>query len=415
MSTSFFKTAGLYAVASVVNGALPFLLLPVLTRYMSPTDYALTVMFTTAAAFLLPVAGLNLHGAVNVRYFLKTEHPFSRYVATCCAIVAVAGLMVVALVFAAQSLLTELTGLPPAWLAVAALFAVGQGFVQIRLVCWQAAQTPIPYVVFQLGIAVLTTLLTVLLVIPLGAGWQGRTGAQFVVMALFALLALLLLKRQELLPLRFDRGDARDALLYGLPLIPHGVGALLIAMSDRVIVASKLGLHEAGVYSAGMQIGLITSLLAEAFNRAYNPWLYGRLAQDNLEVRRGVVRFTYLYFGAALIVGLAIGLAAPVFATFLISPTYGDASGNAFWISLGGSFQGMYYMVGLLIAYARKTHWLALVTIVGGLVNVPLTLWLLEAHGAVGAAQAYAIIQGLFFLATWLLSMRVYPMPWFRR
>ncbi|HEY5754766.1 MAG TPA: lipopolysaccharide biosynthesis protein [Steroidobacter sp.] len=414
VSASFLKSAGLYAAASVVNGALPFLLLPVLTRYMSPTDYALTVMFTTTAAFLLPVAGVNLHGAVNVRYFQDTGQPFSRYISTCCIIVAVSTLTVLAMVLAAHSLLTELTGLPATWLAIATLFAAGQALVQVRLVCWQAAETPLPYVAFQLGTAVLTTLMTVLLVVLLGAGWQGRTSAQFAVMLAFATLGLLLLKRQKLLPRQFDRHDARDALAYGLPLIPHSIGALLIAMSDRVIVASKLGLHEAGVYAAGMQVGLITSLLGEAFNRAYGPWLYGQLAQDDLEVRRGVVRFTYLYFGAALFVGIAIGLTAPIFATFLISPTYGDASGYAFWISLGGAFQGMYYMVGLLIAFARKTHWLALVTIVGGLVNVPLTLLLLETNGAIGAAQSYAIIQGLFFLATWLLSTWVYPMPWLR-
>lgn len=415
MRASFFKTAGLYAAASVVNGALPFLLLPVLTRHMTPADYALTVMFTTAAAFLLPVAGLNLHGAVNVRYFQKTAEPLSRYISTCCIIVAVSTLVVLLAVLAAQSLLIPLTGLPVAWLAVAALFAAGQAFVQVRLVCWQAAETPVPYVAFQLGLAVLTTLATVLLVVPLEAGWRGRTGAQFVVMMAFAAFALLLLRRQKLLPLQFNRQDARDALAYGLPLIPHSVGALLIAMSDRVIVTAKLGLHEAGVYAAGMQVGLITALLGEAFNRAYNPWLYGRLAQDDLEVRRGVVRLTYLYFGAALFLGLVIGVAAPIFATVLVSPSYGDASGYAFWISLGGAFQGMYYMVGLLIAYARKTHWLALVTIAGGLANVPLTLLLLESNGAIGAAQSYAIIQGLFFLATWLLSMYVYPMPWFRR
>lgn len=414
MHASFFKTAGLYAGASVVNGVLPFLLLPILTRYMLPADYALTVMFTTVSAFLLPLAGLSLHGAVNVRYFQKTDEPLSRYISTCCVIVAVSTLVTVLAVLAARSLLMQMTGLPASWLAMAAIFAGSQAFVQLRLVCWQAARKPLPYVAFQLGIALLITLFTILLVVPLAAGWQGRTGAQLVVTFVFAALALGLLRRQNLLYVQFDRNDARDALAYGVPLIPHIVGSLLIVMSDRVIVASKLGLHDAGIYAAGMQVGLITSLLAEAFNRAYNPWLFERLAEDQLEVRRAVVKFTYVYFVAALLTGVAIGLGAPMFATLLISPSYGDTSGYAFWISLGGAFQGMYFMVGLLIAYARKTHWLALVTIVGGLLNVPLTLALLEINGALGAAQSFAIIQGLFFLATWLLSMYVYPMPWFR-
>jgi hypothetical protein len=31
-----------------------------------------------------------------------------------------------------------------------------------------------------------------------------------------------------------------------------------------------------------------------------------------------------------------------------------------------------------------------------------------------GAAQAYAITQGLMFFATWALAQKVHPMPWLR-
>jgi len=410
---SLFKAAGLYAAASIINGVLPFALLPILTRFMPPAEFALTVMFTTFATFANAFTGLNLHGAVNVRFFAQTDASLVRYVSTCC-VVMLAGTALTAIVtLVAHPVFSSLVGLPLPWLLAAVAFSASQGFIQLRLVCWQAANAAVPYVTFQLALAFVTAGLSIVLVVAFARGWYGRVEAQVAVIVVFAAAAVGLLARDGLLRATFDRPAALDALAYGVPLIPHSIGALLIAMSDRVLVASALGLHEAGIYAAGMQVGLITSLLADAFNRAYNPWLYSRLALRDHAVRVEIVRFSYQYFLVALIVGIAIGLAAPLIAALLIDAQYAEAARYSFWISVGGAFQGMYYMVGLLIAYARKTHWLAIVTVTGGLLNVPLTLGLIDVNGALGAAQAYAITQALFFAATWMLSARFFPMPWF--
>jgi Na+-driven multidrug efflux pump len=82
------------------------------------------------------------------------------------------------------------------------------------------------------------------------------------------------------------------------------------------------------------------------------------------------------------------------------------------WLALGFLFSAMYYMVTNYIFYTRRTAWLAGITFLTAAINIPLTYFLILTSGAVGAAQATAISLGLSFLFTWLVSQRVYPMPW---
>ena len=59
----------IYACAFAVAGATPFLLLPVLTRHLSPAQFGEVTSFLMVTALLGNLAGLSAHGFVTVRYF----------------------------------------------------------------------------------------------------------------------------------------------------------------------------------------------------------------------------------------------------------------------------------------------------------------------------------------------------------
>ena len=64
------------------------------------------------------------------------------------------------------------------------------------------------------------------------------------------------------------------------------------------------------------------------------------------------------------------------------------------------------------IFYAYKSHILAIITFVVGILNVPITFYLVKLNGEVGAAQGFLIVNILSFLFTWVISAKVYPMNW---
>lgn len=58
-----------YFGASVFSTAVPFLLLPVLTRVLTPEDCGIVAMFIAVSAVMASLSGLSVHGAIAVRYF----------------------------------------------------------------------------------------------------------------------------------------------------------------------------------------------------------------------------------------------------------------------------------------------------------------------------------------------------------
>src|SRR5262245_38776592 len=66
----------LYALAYLFNRGVSFLLLPLYTRHLTPTDYGILAFCSSFSAVLALVLAFGLSGAVNLSYFKLTaaEH-----------------------------------------------------------------------------------------------------------------------------------------------------------------------------------------------------------------------------------------------------------------------------------------------------------------------------------------------------
>jgi O-antigen/teichoic acid export membrane protein len=257
--------------------------------------------------------------------------------------------------------------------------------------------------------------LSLVLILVAGLGWQGRLIGQGAAIALFGAAAFYLMHRGGYIRRpRTLRALAADALRFGLPLVPHTLGALLIVTVDRIVITKLLGLASAGIYMVALQLGQVVGLLTDSFNKAYAPWLMRRLADKDSVPRLAIVRGTYAYFAGIVLFAVAIGLLAPWFLPYLVGASFAQAAGFVIYTTLGFAFTGCYYMVTNYIFFASKTSVLAVVTAVAGLLNVPLTIGLVNMNGLAGAAQAFMLTQLLSFAGTWWLANRTHPMPWLR-
>lgn len=411
-SESLLRSAAIYTLANLGNSAIPFLMLPLLTRVLSPSDFGTVVVFTTTITVLGAFTGLSVHGAVNVKFHDRSVD-IGRYTGTALCILAASGSGVVLLVLLIGGWLSGVTGLSRGWLVLAALASASQFLIQIRLGLWQAQSKAISFGLLQVGQTALNLALSVLLVIPADWGWQGRAAGVSVAAIVAAAAALVLLWRGREATWPPTRAYARDALRFGVPLIPHVVGAVALANSDRMLVAAVSGLHEAGVYAASMQLGLLVSVVADAVVKAATPHLYRSIGTADDAERVRIVRLTYAYFAFMLLVAAGAAAAAPWLMKLVGGAFRGDGDVLAF-VALGSAFGGMYLMVVSYIFYASRNEWLSLLTLSVGTANVGLTWWLVRWHGAVGAAQAFALAQFVMFVCTWALAARCHPMPWQR-
>lgn len=411
LKSSLFKTSGIYTLANIINNAIPFFLLPILTVYLTPTDYGIVSMFGVMLGFIAPFLGLNLHAAINRKYFDK-DKKFANYISTAFFILLGSSSLVVIIMILFSDFISKITSFPKEGLLLVAIAGFGNSIIQITLTLWQVRQKAFNYGLFQITQTILNLTLTIIFVINLELGWQGRINAQVVAIVIFSILGLIVIIRREKLSLTYNGEYARDIVSFGIPLIPHALGGFLITMSDRIFITNMVGIEETGIYTVGYQIGMIIGVLQDSFNKAWAPYLYEKLNLKNYNVNRKIVKITYGYFVLILLISLFLSLISPLIVKTLIGGAFEGSVVYVVWIAIGFAFNGMYKMVSNVIFYARKTKILSYITFITALLNMLFNYIFIKINGAVGAAQATSLAFLISFILTWILANKVYTLPW---
>jgi O-antigen/teichoic acid export membrane protein len=404
-----------YLSANVINAAIPFVLLPILTRYMNPDQYGQVAMYQTLLAALATVTGISAHAAASVKYYdndLTTEH-LGHFIGASFQILMVSSVVIFALMFMARIPLGQWLGLPPSWLLWAVVASASNFIILLRLGQWQVRGEALKYGILQITQSAANAVLSLIMVVVLLRGAEGRIDAQNYIVLAFAFLSTCLLFRDRLVSWSWRPGYIREALSFGIPLIPHTVGIFLLGSVDRMMINSRLGLAPTGIYMVGVQLTTTMGIVFSAINNAYVPWLFERLKRGDPAEKRQIVRWTYGYFVAALLLAGLAFVVGPWAVTLIAGEKYRAAGQVVGWLALGNAFGGMYLMVTNYIFYSKRTGLLSLVTICSGLFNIAMLYILIAWLGITGAAIAFALTAALRFSLTWLVAQRRHPMPWF--
>lgn len=403
----------IYALANVLNGAIPFLLLPILTRVFTPEEYGLVTLISAVIAIMGAFTGLSVHGAVNVKYFDKEiDHP--KFVGASLMVLAGSTCAVLVFLLFAGDKLSEWVHLPKQWLIIAAIASAAQFVINIRLTMWQVQEKATRYGFFQVTQTLFNLTLSLALVFWVLMGWEGRAWGIVLAMIVFGSLAIVSLHKEKLVHWRGDIQYVKTATRFGVPLIPHVIGGLMMAMSDRLILSSMLDVQSVGHYSVGIQMAMAIGLLADALVRSYGPYLFKTLSNETIGQDDKIVRNTYIVFMLFLLMAIIYSQILPWIYSIFVGQAFQDSVEIAKIASFGYAFQGMYYAIVGFLFYKEKTGRLSMFTLACGLVNVGITYWMVSLAGMVGAAWSFLFLQIIFFLGAWILAQRAHPMPWFK-
>lgn len=413
---SLLSGSTIYLLANLASAALPFALLPVLTRYLGPTEYGVVAMFQALVAGLGAVVGFGVAGAIARKNYDADYSPnqLRDFIGTCIQITLVSGLLTLAGVVVFQGQIDEWLGLDFRWMALAVAVATATVLVQVRLSQWQVKGAAVRYAVLQTGQSGLTVVLSVVAVVACAMGAEGRILAIALAICISALVAVGLLNRDGLLRLKFwNASHAKEALAFGLPLLPHTLGGFLLFSADRFVINANLGLSDAGVYAVASQLISVMGMVFGSVNNAYVPWLFQRLKDDLPSEKRQIVRYTYIWFCLIIMAVGCVFLIGPPLVVLIAGDQFSDAGEVIGWLALSQAFVGMYLMVTNYIFYSKKTMYLSFATLLSGLINLVLLPFMVMSFGIKGAAGAACIANGLQFLVTWWIAARLHPMPWF--
>ncbi len=408
------KTFSLYTFVGFLNAGVGFLILPILTHYLSPADYGIIALMNTYVSILLPVVGLSTASFISVEYYNKKlePHQFREIFSSVRAVPLLLILPFVLLFLAGYKFLPALLELPlEAYILLLplALFALYQDNFKSFLVISKRTWL---FTVTTLGKIFLEIPLSILLIVYAHRQWDGRIYAWLVTVFVFTLLSLYYYRKWNLLDFTIKKEHMRQAVIFGAPLILHQIGKFVINQSDRLFLAKMISVEEMGIYSVGYQVGMVILIVVTAFSNFFSPFLFERLNRDTEQSKIEILRVSYVFIiGLFLLLGL-LTLLTPGFFAYLISDRFAKAAQYVFWIGLSYCFWGIYIVFTGYLFYFKQSKTLGRIALVNVAVNLSCNYFFIKWFGAVGAAYATCLSFFLVCLFIGFISQRLYPMPW---
>lgn len=409
-----FSSFGIYTGFNFMNQAIPFLLLPFLTRLLSPADYGILATFTAMIPVFTIILSLGTTEAVVRGYFDKGKKDFdlSKMIFTGLSI----NTVIFVVVLAGVAGFEFFRGTQGTFFRGAALLFPIIGFCavvySIPSKLFIVQKKPLQYSCLELSNTLTEVALSICFVAA-GFGWFGRAIGITFANVIFAVVAIVLLFRMYPVRLSLDLKYVKPFLSYGLPVVCHSLGIVMIAVIDRFFLNKLIGVSTTGLYSVAYSIASLIGFFVSALSLAWSPFFYEKLGHATEKDKRLLVKATYIYFLFMIVIAIVFLAVAPLLLKHIIGERFLGASKFLTWLAFVFAVNGMYTIVAGYIFYSKKTYLLMGIAAVTVISSICLDYLLITANGPIGVAQATFISSCLRFALFWILGNIVYPMPWF--
>lgn len=401
-----------YSGVNIINASVPFLLLPILTEYLSPSDYGILSLVQLLMALAFPIV-LNAQSLITIEYSNLSINKFKKLISSI-LFFAFAGFIVLELGFYLLSdYIYEYFFLPDRLLLFIPVFLLFQVIPMLIPFIFQAKKQPFNFGKFKISLTIFNIGLSLFFVMYLNYGWEGRLWGIVGSFAVFNLIGLYLLMKIDLLSFNLDKDSIMQVFRYGIPLIPHAIAAVLISGSSRFFLADIMGVKEVGVFAVSFQVASSIYIIMSSINLAWSPHLFERLNKiPTMDIKLKIIKQSYqIMLFMIIIVVVFLVFSQFIFHVF-IDESYHSGLLVSRILAIGFLFQGFYFMFTNYIFYSKKTKYLSFITLFSSIIVVLSNFYFINLIGVLGAAYALVISYMALCLLTAYFANKLVPMPW---
>ncbi len=409
------RTFSLYTVVGFLNAGIGFLLLPILTRFLSPEDYGIISLINTYVSFLIPIIGMSIAGYMGVEYYNKniSKSSYKSLLSSSLLVPIALAFPIGVLLIIFNSFFSEILELPKLacfiLIPLALIVLYQDVFISFLIITKRSTL----FSVSTLSRLIVEIPLSIIFIVYVGLQWEGRIFALAIMSLLIAGIGLFLFNKWGLITGKFEKKYIINTFAFGLPLVLHQVGKFTVDQSDRLFLAKMVSVKEMGVYSVGYQIGMIMLILISAFSNFFSPYFLEGLNNITEKKKAEIVKVSYGFIGLLFLFLIVITLLTPTLFAYVIDERFLGGEKYVFWIGLGFFFWGIYMVFSGYIFFMKKNKVLGYLAILNIVVNLLCNYFFIQWFGAIGAAYATCLSYAIISLIIVYISQKLYPMPWF--
>ena len=402
-----------YTGVNILNASVPFLLLPILTAYLNPSEYGLLSMIQLLMVVSLPIVLMNTFGLLMMEYTELTSEKFQSLVSTIVWIPMVGFLFLEILFYIFSDYIVQYFHIPINYLYIIPIFVLLQSIPSIVPIIYQAKKEPFNFGKYKISMTIINLSLSILFVVIFSFGWEGRIYGIVGSFLIFTIIGFVILSKSNFLKFSLDKELLESALKFGIPLIPHSIAGTFLVMSDRIFLVNMLGGDSVGIYSVAFQVSTAIAIIMGSINQAWAPHLFEMLnSNPTIAQKKQIVKTTYKIMGVMTGITFIFILCSSFIFDIFINSNYHEGKVLSKYIAIAFLFQGFYFMVTNYIFYTKKTYILSVITVSSLIIVVIANYFFIKSYGILGSVYAMVLIWIIFFLITWYISNKLYKMPW---
>ncbi len=416
--TPLVRLSFVYVVCDGINKAIPFLLLPFITYYLTPDDYGIVTNFNVYVQILSVFVYLCTAGALPVMFHKLDKSEVKSYVSNMVFLNSVATLICLAINLVIFNWVDEGLNINLQFQLYAVALVWFTGITNINMILWRCEEKAAAFGAYQISQSALNAATTVIFVIVLLFGWQGRIYSMMCAAVVFGIVSLFILRHWGYLEMRLNKKFIIQTAFFALPIIPHALSFWFRGGVDKILLSKMCSLSANGLYSVALTWGAAVTMFLTAFNNAYAPFLYKKLAafdKDKVGTyaqQKQLIRLIKICLWATAVFVTVSYFVSAILIKLLYPAEYLGSLDFLPWVMLGQLFQGGYLMFVCFTHYTFKTKPLGIITFSWSLIACGLAWVGIRLMGPVGVSMASAFVSFAIFVSVAILAMKVYPLPW---
>jgi O-antigen/teichoic acid export membrane protein len=400
-----------YALPPLLGRALSFLLTPVFTQVMTPAEFGDASLALALGPALSLCMTFGVHLSINrLHHRFDSADERRRFYGTVISFMVVVPCAITLALHAigAAGYLELFDALPfdsHLWLVLWMAYFMSFGNLPVSM--HAVREEPVRSAFYATLSPVLMAGFGIVLVVVMGRGAVGYIEAGVWSAAIPAAIGIV--AGFWMYPPRWSWRHLREALAFGVPLVPHLASVWALGLANRVVLEAHVTRDLLGIFSLAASFAMLVGIAAQSIDRAFVPMLNRKLAAGDA---KDVPRLGTVALATKTWAGVVVALTAGDVVRLVTPPSYHGASDYVAPLVLGMLFQnfGQLWVQGIF--FARKTHQVPVATFIAAALNIGLCLALVPLLGAwaavIGSVAGYAAQTGVY---AWF-AKRGEPIAW---
>lgn len=418
--SSLLKNSFVYVVTDGINKAIPFVLLPIISRYLTPSEYGIVTNYNVFISVLGALVYLCTGGVIPVMYFKLPKDEIKVYVSNMLVVNTASVIICLIGIFLFSGTLEEHLNFSLTYQLSAIILVWFTAIGYANLVLWRCEEKPLKFGIYNISSSLLNAIFTIILVVVLLKGWQGRALSIFFSAIIMGIVSLFILYKKGYLVMKISKEYIKSVLVFSIPIIPHALSFWIKSGADKIMLTDLCGLSENGLYSVAVTWGAIVSMVMVAFSNSYSPWLFKKLAvydkdkEGTLTDQKRLVKIIYLSLIVIFVIVFFLYIISHILIGIMYPESYSGSKEYLPYVMISQAFNGAYLLFVCFLHYTFKTKILGITTFTLSLVQIALAYFLILKTGPMGVAYSSVIGSFLTFVVIAIYGIRVYKLPWFK-